>query len=316
MIKREKSIRRRLLLTSALALISITILTSCTSSSMDQDPTDGPIGTPPFETHAAVDMKETEAEAPDSFFSIMQKFSAGEIEAVSLDQFNTLEGKYGIVFLAEESESGLKLYGYVSPTEQPYTGAYAITAGNNINAFPDLIYTDDSLTPPTLQWEAQEKKLTISSVADEEASGAHHFKLLDNGLLVSLDDEPEEESTEAETSLAADLTQEQANAGVAAFLELLKAGDKEAIAEMILFPATVTVPSGAHDVNNAEEFLPYYDELFTEEFADRLLKADHEAFVHNGMVSFDAGQIWFIGDSESGSLEITAINGDNESSLR
>lgn len=320
MIRIKNSTRLRITLTAALAIISVGLLTACGSSSQKSGETAGSqaenISAQPEipETGAA---DEVEEEETDDFFSIMQKFSAGEIDAVPFDELTDIQDEYGVVFLAEETESGLTLYGYVEPESQ-YTGVYVVNTSNTVNAFPDLVYTTDALIPPTLQWDAQEKILGITSYESSDADGqTHSFKQMDSGLLVSLDEEPEEEeTTEEEVVIQSDITTEEAAEGVAAFLELVKAGDKEAIAGMISYPSQLTVPSGEYTVNSPEEFLPYYEELFTGEFTDQLLAEEPDAFLHNGLISFGAGEIWFIASGEDNSLRITAINGMNESSLR
>jgi len=325
MMKTNTPLRLRIFTKAAILFLSMSILTACGGSKKSPDSSDGPMGEPSAATQmsdAKPDPSDAAAaeseEASNDFFSIMQKFSAGEIEAIPFDDLKTIQDQYGVVTLAEDSESGIELYGYVEP-EHLYTGVYAATAAGTVNAFPDLVYTKDTLIPPAMQWNSQEKTLEISVYAKEgdEAPEIHRFSQLDNGLLVSLDEEPEEESTEAAENLPlAEVTEEEAAAGVASFMELLKAGDKKTIAEMVRFPSTVTVPSGEHEVNSAEEFLPYYDELFTEEFIKAVLDADQEVFVHDGLISFGEGQIWFFAPSADVPLQIIAVNGPDGSSLR
>lgn len=325
MIKNKRSIRRHIVLNAALAVTSVSLLTACGSSSgkagettevQKESTVSANQDTP--ENSAANDAPEEET---DDFFSIMQKFSAGEIEAVPFDDLKTLEGQYGVAALAEEAESGLKLYGYIEPENQ-YTGVYVVNESNTVNAFPDLIYTTDALVPPTLQWDSQEKILQITSYKTEGGTGSdseiYSFRQLDNGLLVSLDEEPEEEeeTTEEASYLQSDITLEEAAEGVTAFLDLLNANDKEAVAGMLSYPSTLTVPSGEYVINSPEEFLPHYDEFFTEEFKNQFSGTEPDVFLHNGLISFAEGQIWFVSSGEDHSLKVTAINGIGDSSFR
>ena len=68
----------------------------------------------PRETPSPEEIASMKAEEAGDFFTIMQKFSAGEIEAVPFEKFSENDGQYGVVSLAEDPESGLKLFGYMA----------------------------------------------------------------------------------------------------------------------------------------------------------------------------------------------------------
>lgn len=93
-------------------------------------------------------------------------------------------------------------------------------------------------------------------------------------------------------------------------IEDVMSENKEAVAARFVYPRTVTVSSGTFEVNNAEEFLACYDEIFSETFKQSLdAEAEEELFCNNGMISFGNGLIWFGIVSGADSAAITAVNG-------
>lgn len=99
-------------------------------------------------------------------------------------------------------------------------------------------------------------------------------------------------------------------------------GDRQAVAEKILYPATVTVREGTGlaeiTVRNAEEFLTYYDDIFTESLwwdsimANQYTKERADLFAHDGMVGAAGGAIWFA-LAEGGIRVFTVQNSDGYS---
>lgn len=90
------------------------------------------------------------------------------------------------------------------------------------------------------------------------------------------------------------MSEEEAGNFVGDFVQKVKEGDKKAVADMICYPRMVTVSTGEHTVNNAAEFLPYYDEILTKEFQSILEQNDGDDFItQNGMAAFASGAVWF-----------------------
>lgn len=136
-----------------------------------------------------------ETEPEEDFFSTMSKFSAGEIEAIPFEEIEENQGEYGVTALAEDAESGLRLYGYLDP-ENDYEGIYIIDDKNIVNAFPSIVYLTEAGIPPVMEWDDGEKLLKITVYTMDggtQAEEVHTFKRQDSGLFVSLDEESGDE---------------------------------------------------------------------------------------------------------------------------
>ena len=70
------------------------------------------------------------------------------------------------------------------------------------------------------------------------------------------------------------------------------------VSELIAWPRTVHTQEGSVLVENAEDFLPYYEDIFTEGLLEDIHENqyDHERadlIPHNGMIGGADGAIWF-----------------------
>ena len=100
-------------------------------------------------------------------------------------------------------------------------------------------------------------------------------------------------------------------------IEDVMSENKDAVAARFVYPKIVTVSSGTFEVKSADEFLSYYDEIFSETFKQNLdMEAEQELFCHNGMISFGSGLIWFGPVYGEESAAIITINGTDGSSVR
>lgn len=188
-MKRKNIWARRAVGMAAAALLTAGLLTACGSPQAEEGKTEEETvqaGESGGETeHSA----ETEAE--EDFFSTMQKFSSGELQALPFEELSESEEQYGVVLLSEEEESGLTLYGYLEP-ERLYEGVYIIDEKNVVNAFPSIVYLTEAGLPPTMQWEEEEKLLEITvygGEGDQTSGTVYTFKRQDSGLLVSMDED-------------------------------------------------------------------------------------------------------------------------------
>ena len=127
------------------------------------------------------------AEEAGDFFTIMQKFSAGEIEAVPFEKLSGNDGQYGVVSLAEDPESGLNLFGYMAPGNR-YEGIYLMDKDSRVNAFPTAVYATDALICPTISWDKETSTLTVTVWSSEAESQDFSFQQKESGLFVSLDE--------------------------------------------------------------------------------------------------------------------------------
>lgn len=105
---------------------------------------------------------------------------------------------------------------------------------------------------------------------------------------------PEEDpiylATSIETSVAQDFYGE--------FIRAIREDRRLGAAEMIDWPRTVTPPEGSYTIETAEDFLPYYDDIFTSSLlesirANQYDETQADLFVRNGMVGGAGGAIWF-----------------------
>ena len=116
----------------------------------------------------------------------------------------------------------------------------------------------------------------------------------------------ESESPEADmTSPAEDMfysftgmQEEAAQDFYCGFVRAIEEDQREDVAAMIIWPRTVTVPEGEFLIESAEDFLPYYDEIFTGELLEVIHENQYDEaradlITHDGMVGGASGAIWF-----------------------
>ena len=119
-------------------------------------------------------------------------------------------------------------------------------------------------------------------------------------------------STGVEESVAQDFFSE--------FVRAMEEDRRLGVAELIAWPRTVYTQEGSVLVENGEDFLPYYDEIFTE----GLLKAIHEnqydheradLICHDGMIGGAGGAIWFA-LLEDGRIALLTVQNPEGNSIR
>ena len=107
------------------------------------------------------------------------------------------------------------------------------------------------------------------------------------------------------------------------FREFVRAMEEDrrlAVAELIAWPRTVYKQEGSFLVENAEDFLSYYEDIFT----DGLLEDIHEnqydreradLIPHNGMIGLAGGDLWFA-LLEDGRIALLTVRNPEGNSLR
>lgn len=117
----------------------------------------------------------------------------------------------------------------------------------------------------------------------------------------------QEENTDDPMYEITGIRERDARAFLETFLAHVNAGEKEAAAKMILYPKKVFFPGKEVTVSSAEELLPYYDEIFTEEYKKRINDAMGDDLFWNYMgVMLGNGEIWL--QETDGVLGISAVN--------
>ena len=112
----------------------------------------------------------------------------------------------------------------------------------------------------------------------------------------------------------------------AAFVGCVERDERQAVADMLYYPATVTwwntTAAGTHQVyetvESPEEFLPFYDEIFTESLwwdcimANRYDMEQADLIPDNGMVGAAGGAVWFM-PTDDGMRVVTVQNPEDNS---
>lgn len=112
------------------------------------------------------------------------------------------------------------------------------------------------------------------------------------------DSQVEETMDPAAFYAAAGVEEAEAQAFYCEFVRAIEEGRKEDVAAMIAWPRTVFTQEGSVLVENWEDFLPYYDDVFTEDLLEAIHENqyDHERadlICHDGMIGGAGGDIWF-----------------------
>ena len=118
---------------------------------------------------------------------------------------------------------------------------------------------------------------------------------------VEVTETPEEEQQTAQEDLSNDALYQELGVSTADttafFEEFQKAaveGDQETVANMFRYPKQLQLPGQEVTyVNSAEEFLPYYDQVFTQELLDTLGNIDPADFTQEGpAIGWGEGVVW------------------------
>lgn len=105
------------------------------------------------------------------------------------------------------------------------------------------------------------------------------------------------------------MSKEEAVAFVSTFLEAVKADNREAVAGMIRYPRQVKTPAGEAQVAGAEEFLAYYDEIFTQDFRKKLEETPAtDLFCKDGLIGLGDGSVWFYPATAEDDMSVTSVN--------
>lgn len=104
------------------------------------------------------------------------------------------------------------------------------------------------------------------------------------------------------------------------FYRAVEEDRREDVANMIVWPRVLTSEDGETLITTAEEFLPYYDEVFTQGMRDAMSQNQYtedraDLFASNGAVGAAGGAVWFA-LAEDGRAEILTIQNPEGVSLR
>lgn len=129
-------------------------------------------------------------------------------------------------------------------------------------------------------------------------------------------DTPEEDAIYAVTGMEESFAQ----SFYCGFYRAVKEDRREDAASMIAWPRVLTSEDGETLITTAEEFLPYYDEVFTQGMRDAMSQNQYtedraDLFASNGAVGAAGGAVWFA-LAEDGRAEILTIQNPEGVSLR
>lgn len=140
----------------------------------------------------------------------------------------------------------------------------------------------------------------------------------------SEDETPLEEiflPTESETETVAEAGDtvngvriEDARAFMETFVNCVINGEKEKASAMIRFPRKVTLPGQSVVVNDADEFIEYYDDIFTEDFI-QVLKTDIKEELNWNYIGFwlGSGEVWLMQPVNEELMVESIFNGEERS---
>jgi hypothetical protein len=91
---------------------------------------------------------------------------------------------------------------------------------------------------------------------------------------------------------------EDAQEFFADFVQAVENDDRKTVVNMIDWPRQVTVSEGTFYIETAEDFLPYYDEIFTESLLDEIHANQYtedraDLFAEDGFIVLEGGSVWF-----------------------
>lgn len=173
-----------------------------------------------------------------------------------------------------------------------------LSAGRSINSLPTVAFGERGI------------KYRVMNILHYKKAGGLTLALL--ALLfgavacgtfaqpVEVAETPAEEQT-AQEDLSNDALYQElgvSTANTTAFFEEFQraaaAGDQETVANMFRYPKQLQLPGQETTyVNSAEEFLPYYDQVFTQDFLDTIGSIDPEDFTQEGpAIGWGEGAVW------------------------
>lgn len=99
------------------------------------------------------------------------------------------------------------------------------------------------------------------------------------------------------------------------FIRAIQEDRRLGAAEMIDWPRIVTTPEGSYIIETAEDFLPYYDDIFTASLLESVNTNQYDEgradlFARNGMVCGADGAIWFALVEDGRIAVLTVQNGE------
>ena len=112
------------------------------------------------------------------------------------------------------------------------------------------------------------------------------------------------------------IREEEAKAFLKKFAAHVKAGEKKEASRMIAFPKKVVLPDKQVTVQSSEEFLAYYDEIFTADYRERIgqLMAEDDVWWSYRGVAVGNGEVWL--NERDGTLWIEALNNGEDRAVQ
>lgn len=124
--------------------------------------------------------------------------------------------------------------------------------------------------------------------------------------------QPAQVQSEPESTQPGEVADEAIIAYFEAFQQAVAAGERETVAKMFLYPKQLQLPGQELTyVNSAEEFLPYYDQVFTPEFLEQIAQMEPDAFVREGStIGWGDGAVW--ASVYNGQMTMTSVFASRE----
>lgn len=226
-------------------------------------------------------------------------------------------------------------WSYITRDGTPVTLALASHKALVIVDLPDCFVTINVLAGTETPDDGVFSNGALTAAALERFADSFSFSLLtparpaDEEALKQAQQQKEELEDSSKFWRITGMEMWQAQEFYAELIRDIENGDRQAVAEKILYPATVThwqtSETGTYLVKNtvwsAEEFLLYYDDIFTESLwrdgimVNQYTKERADLFPDNGMVGGAGGAIWFA-LTESDGIKVFTVQNSEECSVR
>lgn len=178
---------------------------------------------------------------------------------------------------------------------------------------PDDIFSSGPISAENLEALADSFDFTVLTPVEDPGLAVMAGS---DPLETTLPDSPEEDALYDATGMEESFAQ----SFYCGFYKAVEEDRREDVADMIAWPRVLATESGETLIMTAEEFLPYYDEVITQELKDAMSENQYtedraDLFYHDGAVGAAGGAVWFA-LVEDGKAEIITLQNPEGASVR
>ena len=262
----------------------------------------------------------------DGTFSYDGDASLPDYDLVDYQFRRSVKGTFNEVILNIEDVSQYREWVYETACGVPVTLALGPDKGLILMDLGDSIVTVNVLAGTETDPDDIFSSGPISAGDLEDLADSFDFTVLTPAKSPDLDAvaaASAPETTEDIIYTAAGVRENVAQEFYAEFVQAIEEGRREDVAARIAWPRTVTAPAGTFTIQTAEDFLPYYDDIFTAGLLDAVRANQYDSeradlFASDGMVGGAGGAVWFGLVEAAGvrSLQVLTVQNPEGCSLR